>query len=138
MRLLLPLLITCHAHFRPFNTAIGHNKLSTDVDDLEDDQLYKLLLAKQKGTRGRIQQAKTALIKELALSHGDVSTPSFNAALNELTKLYDGTQFDARIKTRRDNLKSHLGGMWMALVRCRWLLALHSCVSLYNSLIFFF
>jgi len=98
-----------------YHLVAGHTKLPTDVDDFGEDQLYKLLTAKQPGTRGRIQQARASLIKELALSHGDVTTPSFLQALEELTKLYDPTQFDARIKTRRDNLRSHLGGMWMML-----------------------
>jgi len=99
-----------------YHLVAGHSKLTSDVEDLErDDQLYKLLTARQPGTRGRIQSAKAALVKELAVSHGDVTTPSFLKTLDELTKLYDGSQFDARIKTRRDNLRSHLGGVWLML-----------------------
>jgi hypothetical protein len=95
----------------------GHHKLPREISDLEEDQLFKLLTDPQKGTRPRIQQAKATLVKELAVSGGDTTTPGFLEALDELTKLYDPTQFDARIKTRRDDLKSHLGGMWMMLTK---------------------
>lgn len=98
-----------------YHLVAGHNKLPSDVNDFQDDQLYKLLVSKQKNTRGRVKEAKAALLKELAVSHGDVTTPSFLEALDGLTKLYDASQFDARIKTRRDSLRNHLGGMWMML-----------------------
>lgn len=98
-----------------YHLVAGHNKLPTDIDDLHDDQLYKLLTKKEKGMRPGMQAAKSALINELAVSQGDVTTPTFLAALDKLTNLYDPSQFDARIKTKRDNLKSHLGGVWMQL-----------------------
>ena len=99
-----------------FHLVAGHSKLPSDPDDLESDQLYKLLTTRQPATHGRIHSAKAALVKELAvINGGDVTTPAFLTALDELTKMYDPSQFDARIKTRRDNLRSHLGGMWMML-----------------------
>lgn len=85
------------------------------MDDLQEDHLYKLLTLRQPKSTPDIQQAKAALVRELAVSGGDVTTPAFLAAVEELTRLYDPKRFDARVKTKRDNLTNHLGGVWMAL-----------------------
>lgn len=112
-----------------YHLVAGHSKLPKDAHDLESDQLYNLLTARPPPATRRggsasndlaagrnIQSAKAALVKELAINGGDVTTPTFLAALHELSQLYDpAAQFDARIKTRRDNLRNHLGGMWMML-----------------------
>jgi hypothetical protein len=98
-----------------YHLVAGKSRLSSDMDDLVSDPLYKLLTARQPNSTPEIQQAKAALVKELAVSGGDVTTPSFRSAVEELTNLYDPSHFDARVKTKRDNLANHLGGVWMML-----------------------
>jgi hypothetical protein len=98
-----------------YHLVAGKSRLSSDMDDIVSDPLYKLLTARQPNSTPEIQQAKAALVKELAVSGGDVTTPSFRSAVEELTNLYDPSHFDARVKTKRDNLANHLGGVWMML-----------------------
>jgi hypothetical protein len=98
-----------------YHLVAGHSKLPSDPSDLHDDYLYTTLTVWQPSIRPAQQRLKQDLLQELAISGGDVTTPRFTEILDQLIKLYKPSHFDARIKTRRDNLRSHLGGMWINL-----------------------
>jgi hypothetical protein len=98
-----------------YHLVAGHSKLPSDPEELHDDYLYTTLTARQPSTRPAQLRLKADLLGELAASGGDVTTPRFLEILDQLTNLYKPSQFDARVKTKRDNLRAHLGGMWSML-----------------------
>lgn len=100
-----------------YHLVAGHSKLPSDPDELHDDYLYTTLTARKPSTSPAQLHLKADLLAELAASGGDVTTPRFHEILDHLTKLYKSSQFDARVKTKKDDLRSHLGGMWILLSR---------------------
>ena len=94
-----------------YHLVASKNKLPKDLDEDEDDMLFKHLTAIPPGLRRdekqiSIQQAKKRLFKEIAKTGGDTTTVEFLAALEELTKMYDPTKFDARKKPPRRSRSS--------------------------------
>jgi len=107
-----------------YHLVASKNKLPTDPEDEEEDYLFRYLTSSQPGTKNQvyIQQAKTQLLRELARSAGDTTTPQYKAALDQLTKLYDPSSFDARKKPRKPSSSRarkmqspELEGMWITL-----------------------
>jgi hypothetical protein len=112
-----------------YHLVASKNKLPKDLEEDEDDMLFRHLTAMPPGLRRpdqnqlSIQEAKKRLFREIASSGGDTTTAGFQAALDMLTKLYDPTKFDARKKpssTRSSIQKDQplqLEGMWITLSR---------------------
>ena len=67
-----------------YHLVAGKSRLSSDMDDLSSDQLYvyKLLTARQPKSTPDIQQAKADLVRELAVSGGDVTTTGLSLLLS--------------------------------------------------------
>lgn len=109
-----------------YHLVASKNKLPTDVEEEEDDMLFRHLTAiprSPRNTRGQkqklmIQEAKKRLFREIARSGGGTTTDEFRGALNMLSKLYDPTTFDARKKPPSSPHNDHpvkLEGMWITL-----------------------
>jgi hypothetical protein len=115
-----------------YHLVASKNKLPRDLEEDEDDMLFRHLTAVPLGglrlsdqNQLSIQEVKKRLFREIASSGGDTATAGFQAALDMLTKLYDPTKFDARKKPSRSSTRSsiqkdqplQLEGMWITLSR---------------------
>lgn len=121
-----------------YHLVASRNKLPRPDDPVEEeeDMLFKFLteMSPDKsisaGKQLQIQEAKKQLIRDLAKSQGDVTTPGFCAALEQLTKLYDPFMFDARKLPKKPHKHSsrkksiswepQLEGMWITLSKPRF------------------
>jgi len=120
-----------------YHLVASKNQLVENPEDEEDDFLFNFLIQPPPvaNRREQIQQAKTQLIRSLAKNGGDVSTPEFQTSLDNLTKLYDVSSFDARKLPPRPSRKSRGGsyfkreqpsstpvveGMWISLQKPRF------------------
>ena len=118
----------------------SRNKLPhpDDPQEEEEDLLFKFLTEITPNKlipverQLEIRNAKVNLLRNLAKTSGDVSTPEFAAALDQLTKLYDPSVFDARKAPRKHSSdpkrgsrssfgkssgRPELEGMWLTLSR---------------------
>jgi hypothetical protein len=108
-----------------FHLAASHNRMN--ADDLEYDDTFNYLTkpttrALNNATNNRtllLAKTKAHLIQELAVTAGDVQTPRFVELLDQLTRYYDPTSFDARLpssnNTNTKNSNQGLDSMWLTL-----------------------
>ena len=99
-------------------------------DDEEDEMLFQFLTASSPNSKippdreKLILQAKSDLLRDLASSRGDVTTPGFKKALDQLAALYDPLIFDARKvppKPVASGKKKHGGGIESPQLEGMWL-----------------
>ncbi len=87
------------------------------------DEKYNAILTSLGNPKERrskhIDNAKLALLHSLAVSSGDVTSPQFLFALEQLRTLYNVTEWDVRGKNghRAGETKKNIEGMWLNLSR---------------------
>lgn len=116
-----------------YHTVASRNKLPhpDDPEEEEADMLFQFLTTSS--PNGKVSpdreklvlQAKSDLLKDLAVSRGDTTTAGFKKALDQLAKLYDPETFDARKvppppvvsgkKNKAVAAAPQLEGMWLTL-----------------------
>ena len=89
-----------------YHLSAGHYNLPS-ADDDDTDYLFRFLTQASR----EFHQLKTDLVRELAKSGGDVDTPGFVKALENLQRDYDPS---AHVDVR-ERKADHLGGMWLTL-----------------------
>lgn len=104
-----------------YHLVASKNRLLADPEEEEDDLLFNYLTKTRvvQNNPQRDQQirlAKTAVLRCLAQSAGDTSTPEFQSALTNLTQLFDPqSAFDARkLPPRPHHNRSSRGSLFRA------------------------
>jgi len=127
-----------------YHLVASRNKLPSNPEDEEEDMLWRYLTEEETCARHAnasfnrkqqmlVNQAKKELLRELGRSHGDTTTPKFQAALEDLVVLYKEATpptssrfFDARERPHKptsknyDPTKPQMEGMWITLSKPQW------------------
>ena len=107
-----------------FHLAASHNRM--DPEDLDYDYTFNYLMGRTGRRRSEGggdperdgNDTKARLIRELAATGGDVTTPVFQQLLESIVGRYDAAGFDARTRPRSqgpDASERCLEGMWLTL-----------------------
>jgi hypothetical protein len=115
-----------HRRKGSYHLVSSKNRLPTDPDEEEEDQLFNYLTTSSNRRLRKaenfllVQGTKAQLLRELACSGGDTTSAAFHDVLDRLTKIYDPSHFDARKLPSRPSKNSmqqpiQMEGMWIDL-----------------------